>query len=111
MSQKLEFIEKAKAPGANISALCGEYGISRQTGYKWLRRFRAEGYTGLVQQSRRPHVSPLATAEEAVVRYSSLETNTGAGGRTKSPGYFAGPTARMLRARAPWLEFFSGSAK
>ncbi len=72
MSQKLEFIEKAKASGANISALCGEYGISRQTGYKWLRRFRAEGYTGLVEQSRRPLTSPLATAEEAVVRILEL---------------------------------------
>jgi transposase-like protein len=72
MSQKLEFIEKAKTPGANISALCSEYGISRQTGYKWLRRFRAEGYTGLLEQSRRPLTSPLATAEEAVVPPSPL---------------------------------------
>jgi putative transposase len=38
MSQKLEFVEKATARGANVSALCAEYGISRQTGYKWLRR-------------------------------------------------------------------------
>jgi putative transposase len=72
MSQKMEFIEKATAPGANISGLCGEYGISRQTGYKWLRRFRAEGYTGLVEQSRRPLTSPLATAEEAIVRILEL---------------------------------------
>jgi len=38
--------------GANISALCREYGISRQTGHKWLRRFRAQGYTGLVEAYR-----------------------------------------------------------
>jgi transposase-like protein len=43
MSQKLEFIEKAGTPGANISALCREYGISRQTGHKWLRRYRKRG--------------------------------------------------------------------
>src|SRR5216683_369690 len=48
MNQKLEFIEKAGARGANISALCREYGISRQTGHKWLRRFRAQG-------KHRPH--------------------------------------------------------
>ena len=53
MNQKLEFIEKAGARGANISALCREYGISRQTGHKWLRRFRAQGYTGLTEQIRR----------------------------------------------------------
>ena len=33
MSHKLQFIEKASAMGANISALCTEYGISRQTGH------------------------------------------------------------------------------
>ncbi len=68
MSQKLQFIEKASAPGANVSALCREHGISRQTGHKWLRRFREAGYTGLSEQSRRPQSSPLATAEEVVVR-------------------------------------------
>jgi transposase InsO family protein len=72
MSQKLQFIEKAGAPGANISALCQEYGVSRQTGYKWLRRFRADGYPGLVEQSRRPDSSPLTTGEELVVRLLEL---------------------------------------
>jgi transposase InsO family protein len=72
MSEKLQFIEKAAAPGANISALCQEYGVSRQTGYKWLRRFRADGYPGLVEQSRRPDSSPLTTGEELVVRLLEL---------------------------------------
>jgi putative transposase len=72
MSQKLEFIEKAIAPGANISALCREYGISRQSGYKWLRRYRDQGYVGLSEQSRRPRSSPLATGEEIVVRVLEL---------------------------------------
>lgn len=72
MSQKLEFIEKANAPEANVAALCRAYGISRQTGYKWLRRFRAQGYPGLVEQSRRPLVSPFTTAEEVVVRILEL---------------------------------------
>ena len=72
MNQKLEFIEKAGARGANISALCREYGISRQTGHKWLRRFRAQGYTGLTEQSRRPHTSPLTTAEEVIVNILEL---------------------------------------
>jgi len=72
MSHKLEFIEKTSAMGANISVLCREYGISRQTGHKWLRRFRAQGYTGLVEQSRRPLSSPLSTGEEIVVRILEL---------------------------------------
>jgi len=51
MSQKLEFVEKATASGANVAALCRDYGISRQTGHKWLRRYREQGYLGLVEQS------------------------------------------------------------
>ena len=72
MSQKLEFIEKASTPGANISELCREYGISRQTGHKWLRRYRQKGYVGLSEQSRRPLSTPLATGEEIVVRILEL---------------------------------------
>src|SRR5260370_3923613 len=72
MNQKLEFIEKAGARGATICQFCREYGISRQTGHRWLRRFRAQGYTGLTEQSRRPHSSPLTTAEEVIVNILEL---------------------------------------
>jgi transposase InsO family protein len=73
MSQKLEFVEKASMPGANVAALCREYEISRQTGHKWLRRYREQGYLGLVEQSRRPVSSPLATGEEIVVSILELK--------------------------------------
>lgn len=66
MSSRIEFVEKATQDGANISALCREYEISRQTGYKLLRRFRELGYAGVEEQSRRPKGSPLATGEEIV---------------------------------------------
>jgi putative transposase len=72
MSQKLQFIERASAPESNISALCREYGISRQTGHKWLRRFQTQGYAGLEDESRRPHSSPLSTGEEIVIRILEL---------------------------------------
>lgn len=67
MSLKLEFIDRARAPGANVSALCREYGISRQTGHKWLKRFTQGGFDGLEEMSRRPRSAPLATAEDVVV--------------------------------------------
>ena len=66
MSSKLAFIEQAKKPHANIAELCREHGISRQTGHKWLNRYRARGYDGLEEGSRRPKASPLATGEEVV---------------------------------------------
>ena len=66
MSLKMEFVERASKPDANISALCREFGVSRETGHKWLRRFRQHGYDGLEEKSRRPAKSPFATAEEIV---------------------------------------------
>src|SRR3712207_2676815 len=46
-----------------VSAACAELGISRQTYYKYRRRFAAEGPAGLVERSRRPQRSPTATGE------------------------------------------------
>jgi transposase InsO family protein len=66
MSLKVEFVHRAKSGTATISELCREYGISRQTGHKWLKRFEADGYDGLEEQSRRPKTTPLGTAEEIV---------------------------------------------
>lgn len=66
MGQRKEFVEAASMSGANVSALCLEYGISRQTGHKWLRRYRQEGALGLVDQSRRPRSSPMRTSDEVV---------------------------------------------
>jgi transposase InsO family protein len=67
MSLKMEFVQKATAAGANVSALCREYGITRQTGHKWIKRFAGEGYDGLEERSRRPKSTPLGTGEEIVV--------------------------------------------
>ena len=66
MSLKMEFVEKASRPGARVSELCREYGVSRETGYKWLNRFKREGYEGLEERSRAPHSSPLMKAEDLV---------------------------------------------
>jgi transposase InsO family protein len=67
MGLKIDFVERASKPDANMSALCREFGVSRQTGHKWLRRFRVHGYDGLEEKSRRPKAAPLATAEDVVV--------------------------------------------
>lgn len=97
MSQKREFIEKATQPGAKISVLCAEFGISRQTGHKWLRRYREQGPLGLVEQSRRPVTSPRATAEAIVVSIAEL--------RDRHPSWgaqvIAGVLARRLGDEAP----------
>lgn len=72
MSLKIDFVERAMKPGARMSALCREYGISRETGYKWLNRFKREGPDGLEERSRRPQSSPLSTAEDIVAAVIEL---------------------------------------
>jgi len=67
MSLKIEFVEKASGIDANVAALCREYGITRETGYKWLKRFREGGYEGLNERSRRPRRVPTSTSEEIVM--------------------------------------------
>jgi len=54
MDLRNQFVLAATAPGANISQLCREHSVSRTNGYKWIRRFQAEGQAGLDDKSRRP---------------------------------------------------------
>ena len=64
--QRREFVMLASLAGANISALCGRFGISRQTGHVWLRRLAA-GERIFEDRSRTPLHSPrrLTDADEA----------------------------------------------
>src|SRR3954454_15835064 len=41
-----------------------QLGVSRQTVYKWVRRWRAEGDAGLADRSSRPHRIPRQTSPE-----------------------------------------------
>jgi transposase InsO family protein len=55
---------------ADISAWCRQLGISRQTAYKWRRRFRTEGLSGLEDRSRaprEPHGRTASNVEDLAV--------------------------------------------
>jgi transposase InsO family protein len=69
MSQREEFVALADQEGANVRQLCGRFGISRKTAYKWRARYAAGGTEALADQSRRPRGSPGQTsaAVEAAV--------------------------------------------
>lgn len=62
MSQRREFVALASSENANLRELCRRFKISHTTGYKWLKRYQAEGDQGLHDRSRRPHHSPTKTA-------------------------------------------------
>ena len=79
VSLRQEFVTFAAGADANVSALCRRFGISRQTGYKWLGRHGQAA--GLSDRSRRPHRSPLKTddaVEKRVVELRQLHPAWGA---------------------------------
>lgn len=43
MSQRLEFVVLATQAGLAVRELCRRFGISRKTGYKWLKHYQAGG--------------------------------------------------------------------
>lgn len=89
MAERKRFIEDVERGEESMAALCRRYGVSRKTGYKWLKRYREEGDTGLQDRSRRPHRSPQRTS--AAVEARLVEA------RLRHPAW--GP--RKLRA---WLK-------
>ncbi len=64
MDQRISFVSCALRDEAPMSELCVAFGISRTTGYKWLRRYRGEGPSGLEDRSRAPHCHGRRMAPE-----------------------------------------------
>jgi putative transposase len=52
------FALSALAGGESFTRICRQFHIARSTGYKWLRRYRERGRSGLQERSRRPLRSP-----------------------------------------------------
>lgn len=57
MEQRERFIADHRR-ALSMSELCGRYGISRKTGYKWLETFNDEGRAGLQDRSHAAHHCP-----------------------------------------------------
>ncbi len=62
--QRVQFVVAATRREKSLTALCGEFGISRPTGNLWLKRYQQQGLAGIAERSRRPWNSPRHTAEE-----------------------------------------------
>jgi transposase InsO family protein len=83
MSQKEAFIWKANKPNRNMTKLCQEFGISRKTGYKWLKRYEQEGKGGLEEKSKKPLHSPKRTPQHIEKRILELRQQHPAWGGRK----------------------------
>ncbi len=81
-----EFIIRSEHEDRNFSALCEEYGISRKTGYKWLKRYQEE--QSLEDRSRRPKKSGSKTDEQIERLILDLRREYPGWGARKIQAYF-----------------------
>jgi putative transposase len=68
MDERLKFVARV-LDGDKMAELCREFGISRKTGYKIVRRYNDSGLEGLTDRSRRPyrHANQLPFQIEALI--------------------------------------------
>jgi len=70
MEEKLRFVFEHERKESSMTELCSRFGISRETGYVWLRRYRLHGLEGLDALKRAPWRHPNQTPgaiEQAVL--------------------------------------------
>ena len=61
-------VQRILIEGWSVPTAARAQGVSRATGYKWIRRFRSEGTAGLADRTSRPHRSPRQTGPLEVER-------------------------------------------
>ena len=77
MEQRIAFIHDWKSGSYLFSSLCEAYGVSRQTGYNLIRKFKRFGIDGLDDVRSRPHHQPTATPAVVVAKIVELRTTPG----------------------------------
>lgn len=92
MERRRQFIEDWLTQAWTMTELCATYRVSRKTGHQLVNRFSAEGWSAVVDRSRRPHRTPLPISPEVRTRVLAL--------RERRPGW----GARKLRSRLLRLE-------
>src|ERR1700682_737871 len=93
MEQRNEFIDRCISKRETISELCEWFGISRKTGYKWIKRYDGGGRGGLVDLSRAPRHHPQQIEAEraaAIIR-----------ARQQHPSWGARKLLRFLKDQTP----------
>lgn len=80
MEERMKFMLLYQGENWSMTELCEIYGVSRKTGYKWLKRYEQDGMEGLQDLSRAPQEHPNAVApetEEAIVELKQQRPNWG----------------------------------
>ena len=86
VQEREEFVKLADASIESFSKLCRSFGISRKTGYKWLRRYRLadKASVALKDRSRGPHSSPNRVTPDVIEMVLNQRAQSGRGARKLS---------------------------
>jgi transposase InsO family protein len=91
--RRVQFVvlaSRREQSGQTMQELCAGFGISRQTGYRWVERYEELGVAGVVERSRRPAHTPRRTDAAVEARVEQL--------RRQRPDWGARKLAVLLRA-------------
>ena len=87
MDERVRFIVELDEGLYSVAELSERYGVSRQCGDKWRRRYLAEGFAGLAAKSHAPHNCPHKISAKVAKALIEL--------RRKHPGW--GPVTLLAR--------------
>src|SRR5215831_1002840 len=80
--QREQFVVRATHRNQPFKEICGLFGISRRTGYKWVNRYQEVGnLRDLKERSRRPHQVPNKTTPDIESNVLALRDHVGWGAR------------------------------
>jgi len=102
--EKIGFVKAWEAAEGNMAELCRRFGISRQTGYEVLERYRQEGWEGLLARSHAPHKKPHAMSEAVKEAVLELRRTRPSWGPKKLKAYLErveGGKPELQRSRMP----------
>jgi len=107
LEARQRFVRAALRGLKSVAQLCGEFGISQKTGFKWRNRFRTLGGPGLSDRSRRPCRSPGRTASRWLNEIGQTRQRRPRWGAKKIYAHLRGkhPRAHLPRVRTitKWL--------
>jgi transposase InsO family protein len=78
---RLAFVKLVQSLHYPVARACREFGVSRKTGYKWLRRAQQQPQQPLTDRSRRPLASPRSTTAAVEQQILEVRDRYGWGGR------------------------------
>jgi transposase len=82
MDERIRFVALALEDHRNFSSLCADFGISRQTGYRWFHRYHeTRSFASLSDHSHKPNTSPEKTLDEIEERVLVLRKQNGWGAK------------------------------